>query len=92
MIVFTTNNPGRLSERFYRRCEAHEFDGRSESFRQAMVELVRTVWKAETGPEEMELVPEGLGRFELADDSYSIGLALQQITSCIRTGELPRDS
>ncbi len=27
---------------------------------------------------------------KLADDSYSIGLALQQVAPCIRTGQLPR--
>ena len=40
----------------------------------------------ETGEQLGELT-DGLGQFELADDNYSIGLALQQIASYIRTGD-----
>jgi hypothetical protein len=48
--------------------------------------LVRMVWKAETG-RDLETIPEDLGKFEMADDRYSIGLALQQIAPYARSGQ-----
>lgn len=86
VIVFTTNNPRRLSDRFRRRCEVHHFDSTSTAFQKALGDLVRRVWKEETGGDLAEL-PEGLGQFELADEHYSIGLALQQIAPYARTGD-----
>lgn len=79
-------NARRLSDRFRRRCEVHHFDSTSTAFQAAMGELVRRVWKEETGGDLAEL-PEGLGQFELADEHYSIGLALQQIAPYARTGD-----
>jgi hypothetical protein len=54
--------------------------------REGLEQLVRQVWKAETG-RDLETIPEGLGKFEMADDRYSIGLALQQIAPFVRTGQ-----
>ena len=51
-----------------------------------MGNLVRKVWAAETGQPLAGPLPENLGYFELGDDTYSIGLALQQIAPCLRTG------
>ena len=86
VVIFTTNNVRRMTDRFVRRCELVEFDSTSEAFREGLEELVRLVWKAETG-RELETIPEGLGKFESADDRYSIGLALQQIAPYARTGQ-----
>jgi hypothetical protein len=86
VVIFTTNNLGKLSPRFVRRCEVYHFDGSSTAFRAAMAKLIRQVWKSETG-KPLGTLPEGLGRFEECDDAYSIGLALQQITPYLRTGD-----
>lgn len=86
VVVFTTNNLRRLSERFRRRCEVYQFDSTSNTFRDALYALVRRVWKEQTG-RALKKLPEGLGKFEAADDNYSMGLALQQIAPYIRTGE-----
>jgi hypothetical protein len=86
VVVFTTNNLRRLSERFRRRCEVYRFDSTSATFRDALNALVRQVWKEETGC-TLKRLPEGLGKFEAADENYSIGLALQQIAPYVRSGE-----
>jgi hypothetical protein len=90
VVIFTTNNLGKLSQRFVRRCEVYHFDGSSAAFRAAMEKLVRQVWKNETG-KVIGALPEGLGQFEGCDSVYSIGLALQQITPYARMGDgLPK--
>jgi hypothetical protein len=88
VVVFTTNELRRMSERFVGRCEVIEFDGTSPMLRKGMESFVRRVWKAETG-ERLHKIPENLGRFELADETYSIRLALQQIAPMIRAGKTP---
>jgi len=91
VVVFTTNNLHEMSDRFRRRSEVHVFDASSVKFREAMERHVRRVWKEQTGQQLGEL-PDGLGQFELADDCYSIALALQQIAPYIRTGKPLPDS
>jgi hypothetical protein len=86
VVIFTTNTLRRMSARFVRRCEVVEFDATSETFREGMEQLVRIIWQAETG-RELHAIPDGLGKLELADDSYSIGFALQQIAPYVRIGE-----
>jgi len=83
VVVFTTNEIGRLSDRLTSRCEIHEFSGSSPAFRRGLASLVRKVWKEETGLSAGRL-PKGLGQFELASPDYSIRLALQQITPYLR--------
>jgi len=51
-----------------------------------MVDVVRKVWKRETG-NDLDTIPQDLGKFEKAGDEYSIGLALQQIAPYLRTGD-----
>jgi len=51
-----------------------------------MVDVVRQVWKWETGT-DLDTIPLDLGKFELGSDEYSIGLALQQIAPYLRTGD-----
>jgi replication-associated recombination protein RarA len=89
-VVFTTNELGRLSDRMLSRCEVHEFAGNSEEFVEAIGEVVRNVWKSETG-KTIRRLPEGLGCFETASGEYSMRLALQQIAKYSRNGQkLPR--
>ncbi len=51
-----------------------------------MVDVVRQVWKRETGT-DLDTIPQDLGKFELGSDEYSVGLALQEIAPYIRTGD-----
>jgi hypothetical protein len=53
-----------------------------------MVDVLRQVWKRETGTDR-DTIPQYLGKFQLGSDEYSIGLALQQIASYLRTGSEP---
>ena len=86
VVIFTTNNLSRMTPRLIRRCEVYQFDSTSETFRAEMARFIRMVWERETG-RPLGTIPEGLGRFELGSDDYSIGLALQQIAPYVRTGE-----
>jgi len=87
VIVFTTNELRRLSRRLIGRCEVVEFDGETPSFLDGMSSLARRVWKTETG-KAMGKIPANLGRYELADGTYSIRLALQQLAPMIRVREV----
>ena len=78
VVVFTTNNFHKLTDRFVRRCEVQRFDATSDEFHDGMVDVVRQVWKRETG-RDLDRIPRDLGKFERAGDEYSISLALQQI-------------
>lgn len=90
VMVFTTNEIGRLTDRLTSRCESYEFSATSVEFRGAMEEVIREVWAEETG-KRLRRLPEGLGRFELGSDHYSLRLALQQIAPYTRNGKkLPR--
>jgi len=86
VVVFSTNNLHKLTDRFIRRCEVQRFDATSDDFRDGTVDLVRQVWKRETGS-DLDVIPQDLGKFEKAGDEYSIGLALQQIAPYLRTGD-----
>lgn len=86
VVVFTTNNLHKLTDRFVRRCEVQRFDATSDEFRDGMVDVVRQVWKRETGT-DLDTIPQDLGKFELGSDEYSIGLALQQVAPYLRTGD-----
>lgn len=88
VIVFTTNELRRLSNRLVGRCERIAFDGSSPEFTAGLASLVKRIWKAETG-RTLRKMPVNLGRYELASDTYSIRLALQQIAPYIRSGEQP---
>jgi hypothetical protein len=86
VVIFTTNNLHKLTDRFVRRCELQRFDATSDEFRDGMVDVVRQVWKQETG-RDLDTIPHDLGKFELASDEYSIALALQQIAPYLHTGD-----
>jgi replication-associated recombination protein RarA len=84
VVVFTTNDLSRLSARLVSRCETVRFGGRREELGDAVAELVRRVWRAETG-QELQRVPEDIGLFDLFSGTLSIRLALQQLTPYVRS-------
>jgi protein-L-isoaspartate O-methyltransferase len=86
VVIFTTNNLSRMTPRLIRRCEVYQFDSTSETFRMELARFIDMVWHQETG-RPLDVIPEGLGKFELGSDDYSIGLALQQIAPYVRTSE-----
>jgi hypothetical protein len=91
VVIFTTNNLARMMPRLIRRCEVHQFDAMSEQFKAELAKLIAEVWQKETGS-PLPAMPGGLGKFELADEAYSIGLAFQQIAPYVRTGkQLPAE-
>lgn len=83
VVIFTTNEAGRLSNRFLGRCEIVEFFGDSPQFATGLAGLIRHVWKKETG-KALRSMPEDIGLFELASPHLSIRLALQQIGPYLR--------
>lgn len=86
VVIFTTNNLDRLSDRLVGRCEIVDFVSAGDDVRLALHALVREVWKAETG-KALRKLPEDLGVFDLASGELSFRLALQQIAPYIRTGD-----
>lgn len=86
VVIFTTNNLHRLTDRFRRRCEVYAFDASGADFRRGLQAMVRRVWKGETG-KRLSRVPDDLGKFELASSDYSIALAIQQIMPYARDGQ-----
>jgi replication-associated recombination protein RarA len=49
VIIFTTNEAGRLSQRFLDRCTRLTFESDAEKLRASATALAAAVWKAETG-------------------------------------------
>ncbi len=86
VVIFTTNNLHRLSDRLVGRCEVVDFAAGGDEVREALHELVRDVWKRETG-KTLRRVPEDIGIFDLASGEVSFRLALQQLAPYLRTGE-----
>ncbi len=86
VIIFTSNDLSRLSNRFIGRCEVIHFPGDTPEFATGLAQLVRHVWKRETG-KTIRKLPEEIGHFELGSNDLSIRLALQQIGPYIREGK-----
>ena len=86
MVIFTTNEPTRLSQRFRDRCEEMPFRGGSDHLKPWFDALVRRLWEQEgRGP-----VPDldGLGMPTLGDAgtmTASFRLAFQQLQRLLRT-------
>lgn len=83
VVVFTTNNPDKLSKRFRDRCEAFAFEGAVKALRPAIRALAKRIWDKEVGrgaPPRLEL----LGTATLIDETASFRLALQQLAKLIR--------
>jgi hypothetical protein len=86
VLIFTTNDMGRLPGRFLGRCELVPFYGDTPEFSAGLFNLVRSIWRKETGV-PLRRIPEDLGRLELCDPTLSIRLALQQVLPYLRQGK-----
>jgi DNA polymerase III delta prime subunit len=47
VVIFTTNEPTRLSQRFHNRCEEYAFQGGSERLKPWIAALARRLWERE---------------------------------------------
>lgn len=83
VVVFTTNDIERLSQRLVGRCELVAFAGEGAELSRGLGRLARRIWKTETQT-ALRTLPANLGRYELAAGNYSIRLALQQLAPLIR--------
>jgi hypothetical protein len=87
VVVFTTNEPERLSQRFRNRCEEYAFRGGSDRLRPWIEALARRLWQREGAGPMPDL--DGLGMPSLGDASSmtaSFRLALQQLQRLPRVG------
>jgi hypothetical protein len=86
VVVFTTNEPERLNQRFRDRCEAMAFSGGSNHLKPWIDALVRQLWEREGAGPMPNL--DGLGMPTLGDAgtmTASFRLALQQLQQLLRT-------
>ncbi len=49
VVIFTTNSPQKLSQRFRDRCETYHFESASQKIQPAIQALATKVWQAEVG-------------------------------------------
>lgn len=86
VVVFTTNQPERLSKRFRDRCECLRFESSTARLRPALRELARKVWAAEIGVGQPPLIDTlGLPTLTGPDSMHaSFRLAMQQLQKLIR--------
>jgi hypothetical protein len=85
VVVFTTNDVSRLASRFVSRCECLPFHGSPAIVNGAFARFIRYVWRKETG-QELTIIPDGLGVFDIAGGTLSFRLALQQLAPYCRSG------
>jgi replication-associated recombination protein RarA len=88
VVIFTTNNTGRLSGRLATRCHEIEFEGCPKKLRRSIVDLARDVWHEETG-NRLGGVPANLGVMSSLFPTASYRLALQQLASYLAVGKIP---
>lgn len=92
VIVFTTNQPERLSKRLRDRCEVFGFESEPKALQPAIKKLAKKVWEAEgmTGPIPNldTLGMPTLGDFDTMHASFR--LALRQLERLIRDGKAGR--
>lgn len=86
VVVFTTNEPARLSQRFRNRCEEYTFQGGSDRLRPWIDVLARKLWDREGRGPAPDL--DGLGMPTLGSPesmTASFRLALQQLQHLLRS-------
>ncbi|HEX4588606.1 MAG TPA: AAA family ATPase, partial [Gemmataceae bacterium] len=86
VVVFTTNEPARLSQRFRNRCEEYAFLGGSDRLKPWIDALARRLWEREGDGEMPDL--DGMGMPTLGDTgsmTASFRLALQQLQTLLRS-------
>lgn len=79
VIVFTTNYAGRMSQRFLDRCTRLKFDADAARLAAKVSELVRRLWKAETGKAPDEQIVEKLVQASVVDGKVSFRRAVQDV-------------
>ena len=80
VIIFTTNEPGRLSQRFLDRCTRLAFESDAAKLRPSATAFAMAVWKAQTGK---RLEPGKIGQIvdaTVADGRLSFRRLVQQLT------------
>ena len=85
VIIFTTNEPARLSQRFRNRCEEYAFQGGSERLKPWIAALARRLWEREGKGPLPDL--DGIGLPTLGDVgsmTASFRLAVQQLQRLLR--------
>ncbi len=86
VIIFTTNEPGRLSQRFRDRCEVYAFESETDRLKPHIKALAKYVWKAE-GCKGQPPQLDQLGMPTLAGEEgfhASFRLAMKQLVHFIR--------
>ncbi len=89
-IIFSTNEPERLSKRFRDRCEVYAFESDAEKLQPYIQKLARKVWKAEVGKGSPPAL-DTLGMPTLGDPDAmhaSFRLAMQQLSRYVREARL----
>jgi DNA polymerase III delta prime subunit len=86
VVVFTTNCPEKLSQRFRDRCEVLAFESQTTKLRPAIRQLARRIWQAEVGQGECPMIDMlGLPTLTGVDSLHaSFRLALQQLQRAVR--------
>jgi hypothetical protein len=85
-VIFTTNEPARLSQRFRNRCEEYAFLGGSDRLKPWIAALARKLWDREGKGPPPDL--DGIGLPTLGDVgsmTASFRLALQQLQRFVRS-------
>ncbi len=89
VFVFTTNDPGKLSQRFRDRCECYSFSSDAEQLQPSIQVLAGEVWSAEglpgSPPDLDTLGMPTLGNEESLHCSFR--LAMQQLTKLVRAAK-----
>jgi hypothetical protein len=87
VVIFTTNEPARLSQRFRNRCEEYAFQGGSDQLKPWIAALGRRLWEREGKGSPPDL--DGIGLPTLGDVgsmTASFRLAIQQLQRLLRAG------
>lgn len=90
VIIFTTNEPGRLSQRFIGRCETYAFESNKATIRPWIQALALRIWNREVGtgapPNLSKIGMPTLGAIDTMHASFR--LALQQLQPLIRAAKV----
>lgn len=79
VVVFSTNEPQRLSRRFMDRCTVARFESDALLMRPAAMQYIRTIWRAESGVELSEAAADSLFESCVVDGKFSFRRAITAI-------------
>jgi replication-associated recombination protein RarA len=83
VIIFTTNEAGRLSQRFLDRCTRLTFESDAEKLRASATALAAAVWKAETGKQPAPAQVHQIVQATEAQGQLSFRRLMQELTVAI---------